>query len=79
MDGVGDFAGGGGVDGRAVYEEAFGGGGGGWERGERRVEDVVEYVFDMGGLGEDGDYDFLRGLVSGWVNVGWVLAKRGWD
>ena len=75
VDGVGDFAGGGGVDGRAVYEEAFGGGGGGWERWERRVEDVVEYVFDVGGLGEDGDYDFLRGLVSGW-QCGFRFLRR---
>lgn len=60
MDGVGDFAGGGGVDGGAIYEEAFRGAGGGREWWERWVEDVVEDVFDMGGLGEDGDYDFLR-------------------
>lgn len=60
MDGVGDFAGGGGIDGGAVYEEAFGGVGGGFEWWERWVEDVVEDVFDMGGLREDGYYDFLR-------------------
>lgn len=59
MDGVGDFAGGGGVDGRAVYEEAFRSGGGGWERWERWVEDVVKDVFDMGGLREDGYNNFL--------------------
>lgn len=59
MDGVGDFARGGGVDGGAVYEEAFGSGGGGCEGWERRVEDVVKDVFDVGGLGEDGYYYLL--------------------
>ena len=62
VDGIGDFAGGGGIDGGAVNEEAFRSGGGGCEFGERWVEDVVEDVFDMGGLGEDGYYNFLRCL-----------------
>lgn len=59
MDGVGDFAGGGGVDGGAVYEEAFGSGGGRRERWERWVEYVVKNVFDVGRLREDGYYNFL--------------------
>ena len=64
MDGVGDFAGGGGVDGGAVDEETFGGVGvGEGDFGEGRVEDGVEDVLDVGGLGEGGDDDFLYALL----------------
>ena len=59
MDGVGDFAGGGGVDGRAVYKQAFRDVGRGWERRERWIQYVVEDVFDVGRLRQDGYYDFL--------------------
>ena len=60
VDGVGDFAGGGGVDGGAVYKEAFAFVGGCRDWWEGWVQDVVEDVFDVGGLREDGDDDFLR-------------------
>lgn len=64
VDGVGDFAGGGGVDGGAVDEEPFGRVGvGEGDLGEGRVEDGVEDVLDVGGLGEGGDDDFLHALL----------------
>ena len=59
MDGVGDGAGGCGVDGRAVDEEAVGIGG--WEL---RVEDLAEDGFDVRGFGEDGYSGLLCRLVS---------------
>lgn len=59
VDGVRDFAGGSGVDGGAVNEEAFVVCGGGGRRGEWRVEDGVKDIFDVGGLREDGYDGFL--------------------
>lgn len=56
MDCVGDFSGGGRVDGGAVDEESL-------LRGrfrKDRLEETVEDVFDMGGFREDGDDGFLR-------------------
>lgn len=78
MHSVGDFARGCRVDGRAVYEEAFGGCDCGWGREGREgwVEDVVEDVFDVGGLGK-GCYDyFLGSLSAGWLKRG---ANGGFD
>ena len=50
-----------------------GGGGGGGEGGERRVQDVVEDVFDMGG-GWEGCYgDFL---LEGGGGVSWGGFKK---
>lgn len=62
MHGVGDVGGGGGVDGGAVDEETvrgWGRGGKGGEVGEAGVKDLAEDGFDVGGLGEYGDDDFL--------------------
>ena len=58
---IGDFAGGGRVDGGTIDEKAFVGVGIG---GKARVEDVAVYGFDMGGFGEGGDDDFLWDGVS---------------
>ena len=59
MYGVGDFAGGRRVNGRAVYEEAIGVGDDGF--GERGLKDLPEDIVDVGGFGEDGDSCFLWG------------------
>ena len=59
MYGVGDFAGGRRVNGRAVYEEAIGVGDDGF--GERGLKDLPEDIVDVGGFGEDGDCCFLWG------------------
>merc|ERR1719337_278399 len=56
MYGVGDFAGGRRVNGRAVYEEAIGVGDDGF--GERGLKDLPEDIVDVGGFGEDGDSCF---------------------
>lgn len=77
VDGVGNFTGGGGVDGGAVDEEAFSGVGiGEGDLGERRMEDGVEDVLDMGGLGEGGDDDFLHFLSIGCVLAPILVQRR---
>ena len=74
VDGVGDFARGGGVDGRAVDEEALLSAGR-WRKDG--VEEGVKDVFDVGGLREDGDDGFLGGRVnqSGAIEI---LNDRRW-
>ncbi len=74
MHGVGDFARGGGVDGRAVDEEALLCGGGVGVRGEGGLEDGVEDGFDVRGFGEDGDDCFLCLCVSLSGGVRWAVA-----
>ena len=38
----------------------------------------MENVFNVGGLGEDGDHDFLRGFVSDWqCGVGFLRREGG--
>ena len=59
MDGIGDFAGGCGIDGGAVDEKSFG-----RYLGKSRLEDVAKDVFDMGRFWQNGDDRFLVGKVS---------------
>ena len=59
MNGVGDFARRGRVDGGAVDEKSFRANG-----GQGRFKDVVEHIFDMGRTRKDSDYGFLVCGVS---------------